>query len=410
MGAASCIFHVVSFLQVAVAVAIAVVTAVKLVDVNVEGIDFSYTCLLGQSYGSSSLCTYTFVVCGVSVGVSALVSITKCCTCNLCGLGRVLDILLAAFGAAWWGVASGIIGSNANKGLPASAPSDGGISAARDAVPIMAYTEVGLFCLMLLTALLSCLPPVPHIVGTMADLFALIRLALKDLGRGTVPPSEILKPLISKGLGYGILAGSTLVKVPQVANVVRAKSAAGLAPLSAELETVGLLIAVTYGFVMGLPFSAFGETVALLLQNNLLLVLIYYYQRRSLARAATVGLLLAGAGAVALSGGLTKSHVTALYDCQNLILVASRLPQIWSNFVSKATGQLSIITYALNAAGAAARIFTSIQEQAGAAMLRGAMISTLLNAILALQIVWYGRGGKKQKKGGSKRSSKSKAA
>ena len=32
----------------------------------------------------------------------------------------------------------------------------------------------------------------------MADLFALIRLALKDLGRGTVPPSEILKPLISK--------------------------------------------------------------------------------------------------------------------------------------------------------------------------------------------------------------------
>ena len=49
--------------------------------------------------------------------------------------------------------------------------------------------------------------------------------------------------------------------MPQVANVVRAKSAAGLAPLSAELETVGLLIAVTYGFVMGLPFSAFGETV-----------------------------------------------------------------------------------------------------------------------------------------------------
>ena len=139
-------------------------------------------------------------------------------------------------------------------------------------------------------------------------------------------------------------------------------------------------------------------------------------------------------------------------------LPSRRLPQIWSNFVSKATGQLSIITYALNAAGAAARIFTSIQEQAGAAMLRGAMISewrqgrvgrtasagrqqgcwmhsceavagltttpsadthvhptpppsgTLLNAILALQIVWYGRGGKKQKKGGSKRSSKSKAA
>lgn len=45
------------------------------------------------------------------------------------------------------------------------------------------------------------------------------------------------------------------------------------------------------------------------------------------------------------------------------------------NFGAKATGQLSIITYGLNTAGAAARIFTSIQEKAGDAMLRGAVIS-----------------------------------
>lgn len=52
-----------------------------------------------------------------------------------------------------------------------------------------------------------------------------------------------------------------MVKLPQVAAVVRARSAAGLSPLSFELETLGLVIAVTYGFLMGLPFSAFGETV-----------------------------------------------------------------------------------------------------------------------------------------------------
>ena len=43
--------------------------------------------------------------------------------------------------------------------------------------------------------------------------------------------------------------------------MLRSASAAGLAPLSFELETIGLLIAVSYGFLMGLPFSAFGETV-----------------------------------------------------------------------------------------------------------------------------------------------------
>lgn len=195
------------------------------------------------------------------------------------------------------------------------------------------------------------------------------------------------------------------------------------------------MIAVTYGFLMGLPFSAFGETVvggccgcrrrsapawavhgwrpccgllglcyrshalltaprqrlllsqALLLQNGLLLFLIYYYQRRSVARAFTITALLAGAGAVALSGQLSTAHISALYDCNNLLLVASRsagahasiagalplcaaaclwtafacvclrgfilrpclpvpcrLPQIWQNFSAASTGQLSLIT------------------------------------------------------------------
>ena len=45
------------------------------------------------------------------------------------------------------------------------------------------------------------------------------------------------------------------------------------------------------------------------------------------------------------------------------------------NLSTKSTGQLSLVTYALNWAGASARIFTSIQEGAGAAMVRGAAIS-----------------------------------
>ena len=257
-------------------------------------------------------------------------------------------------------------------------------------------------------------------------------------------------------MGYGILAGSTLVKVPQLLNVVRAGSAEGLNPLSIELESLGLSIGTLYGFMNGLPFSAFGEVVvsscvrgrrqrarrlgvahaaagpllgplhppltpptpfstsvwaqcwpplcavptckvtppcrapttppprpthpparsqALFLQNSVLLLLVYLYQRRSLARTATLLALLAGLGFAALSGALTAAQVTRLYEVNNLLLVASRLPQILQNARAGATGQLSLITYSLNSAGAAARIFTSIQENAGPAMLRGAIIS-----------------------------------
>ncbi len=63
---------------------------------------------------------------------------------------------------------------------------------------------------------------------------------------------------------------------------------------------------------------------ALLVQNNLLLVLIYFYQRRSLARSMTLLALLVGSGFFALSGNLTSSTITKLYDFNNVTIIASR--------------------------------------------------------------------------------------
>lgn len=163
MGApCSILFHVAAFCQGIVAIAIAVVVAVKLMDVTVavdgaEVLDYNYTCLLGTDYGSSSLCTYTLVVVGVSLAVSFCVSLLQCCTCNLCGLGKILDILLAAAGTAWWAVAGGVIQANATDTLPPGAqPANDSVSTARTAVPIMAWIECGLFAAMLVSSLFRC--------------------------------------------------------------------------------------------------------------------------------------------------------------------------------------------------------------------------------------------------------------
>lgn len=92
-------------------------------------------------------------------------------------------------------------------------------------------------------------------------LWSLVGLALTSLKHGKLPPQPILTALISRVLGLGIVAGSTMVKLPQVLAVVRAKSAEGLSPLSFELETLGLAIAATYGILHNLAFSAYGESI-----------------------------------------------------------------------------------------------------------------------------------------------------
>ena len=91
-------------------------------------------------------------------------------------------------------------------------------------------------------------------------LWPLLVSALNSLKHGKVPPKMILIALISEALGFGIVLGSTMVKMPQILTVVRAGSAEGLSPLSFELETLGLAIAATYGTLNKLAFSAYGES------------------------------------------------------------------------------------------------------------------------------------------------------
>ena len=65
---------------------------------------------------------YGYTVSGVSIAAAAAISLLQCCTCDLCGLGPVLDFVFEVAAAAWWGIASGVFwkytqGANA-AGIP----------------------------------------------------------------------------------------------------------------------------------------------------------------------------------------------------------------------------------------------------------------------------------------------------
>jgi hypothetical protein len=81
---------------------------------------------------------------------------------------------------------------------------------------------------------------------------------------------------------------------------------------------------------------------------------------------------------VHIAGQVSLPMITALYDANNLILMGARLPQIYKNFSDKSTGQLSIITFAANTLGCIARLFTTMQEGGGSAMMRSYALSECL--------------------------------
>jgi hypothetical protein len=73
-------------------------------------------------------------------------------------------------------------------------------------------------------------------------------------------------PHTTQALGFAIIGGACVTKVPQILAISGSKSADGLSALSFELEAVSLLIMCAYGYLTQMPFNAYGEALVLGLQ------------------------------------------------------------------------------------------------------------------------------------------------
>jgi len=166
--------------------------SVKLTDITFNGLDYEFQCLLGTNENrytfTSNNCLMLQILSGLTIGVGFVIGIIQCFTCNLCGLGGVLDGLFALLGAGAWGYAPGVlqtaVDSNGNLAgeLEANqnpdivntalnaAMSAAGVGAGelggdydtvlsqRTTTGILAWVEFGLFCFLLLLTLLKCCP------------------------------------------------------------------------------------------------------------------------------------------------------------------------------------------------------------------------------------------------------------
>ncbi|XP_054003138.1 mannose-P-dolichol utilization defect 1 protein homolog [Hylaeus anthracinus] len=196
------------------------------------------------------------------------------------------------------------------------------------------------------------------------------------------------KATLSKVLGFGIIGGSLLVKVPQIVKILQSKNAKGINIFSVLLDLFAITAMVSYSFISGFPFSAWGDGVFLGVQTLTIAVLVMYYSGNTAQASAFVAAYLAVLFA-ALSG---LTPVSVLWTCQAMnipIVLISKFMQASTNYSNGSTGQLSAVTGFMLFFGSLARIFTSIQETGDKIMISMYICSTLANAVLAFQILYY---------------------
>lgn len=156
-----------------------------------------------------------------------------------------------------------------------------------------------------------------------------------------------LKLAVSKALGVGIVAASSVVKVPQIVNLARSRSASGVSFLSYLLETSSYLISLAYNVRNGFPFSTYGETALILGQNVVITVLVLNYSGRAGFAALFVAALAGAVGALFTEGLLDAKTMGLLQAGAGTLGVASKLPQILAIWQEGGTGQLSAFTVSL---------------------------------------------------------------
>ncbi|XP_076653620.1 mannose-P-dolichol utilization defect 1 protein homolog [Halictus rubicundus] len=196
------------------------------------------------------------------------------------------------------------------------------------------------------------------------------------------------KATLSTCLGFAIICGSLLVKVPQVVTIVKSKSAQGINFTSVLLDLFALTATVSYSFVSGFPFSSWGDGVFLAIQTVAVAVLVLHFNLDT-TRAATFLAAYVAIVAVAMSG-MTPTNVLRACQTMNIpIVLISKLMQAYTNYSYGSTGQLSAVTCFMLFFGSLARIFTSIQETGDTSMIVTYICSTLANAVIAFQILYY---------------------
>ena len=152
---------------------------------------------------------------------------------------------------------------------------------------------------------------------------------------------QCLQLAVSKALGIATVAGSSILKVPQILKLLTSQSGAGISFLSYALETSAMLTTLAYSARNGFPFNTYGETAMIAAQNVVISLLVLRYTGRTALAAVFVAALASAGYSLFNEGVVDMQTLTYAQMGAGLLGVVSKLPQVWTIYSEGGTGQLS---------------------------------------------------------------------
>eukprot|EP00929_Paragymnodinium_shiwhaense_P075488 TRINITY_DN38599_c0_g1_i1.p2 TRINITY_DN38599_c0_g1~~TRINITY_DN38599_c0_g1_i1.p2 ORF type:complete len:230 (-),score=58.08 TRINITY_DN38599_c0_g1_i1:198-887(-) len=200
-----------------------------------------------------------------------------------------------------------------------------------------------------------------------------------------------LKELVLSFLNYAMMAGGSLVKLPQVVGILRTGTVKGMSEASLGMELLACICFCCYNFEMGHPFKTWGEMAMITLQCLVQTLLYWTLAEEKLAvlPRALISVGVVSGSFLVLTGHLPPALLPAFGLTPTILGAVARVPQIMLNFRQGHTGNQSCITWGMSFTGNCIRILTTLAAVSDVITLGGHLVAGVLNGTLIVQILFY---------------------
>ncbi|NXM66148.1 PQLC3 protein, partial [Serilophus lunatus] len=176
-----------------------------------------------------------------------------------------------------------------------------------------------------------------------------------------------------------------VIKLPQLAAVLAARSARGVSVSSLLLELTGFLVFLRYQVYHSYPLQTYLEYPIIIAQDAILLLCILHFHGK-MKQALYYAVIFWG------SWYLLTLRKWIIYMAMNLctfISAASKLVQLCCLWQTRDSGEVSALTWSLSAYTCATRIFTTVITTNDLAVLVRFIIMLILNIWVTATILHY---------------------
>lgn len=180
-----------------------------------------------------------------------------------------------------------------------------------------------------------------------------------------------------------------ILKIPQILNLLFAKSADQISILALLLELTSYTVMTSYNYTNGYSVLSYLEYPVILLQEYILIFLVLKYLNKINKFSILVSILYFSISISFALQLIPKTVLTILAPMCTPISVSSKVVQLLAIFRAKNADTVSPITWFISAFTNLTRVFTIWMDSADIILLANFIISVILSSSIMFSAIYY---------------------